>query len=443
MDEPLHQLYLFARYPKPGRAKTRLIPALGPEGAARLSRRLTEHALQVAKASCTHDFMCLTVCATGGSHRNFRAWLGHDLNFIDQPGGDIGIRMQSVFEHAFKHGARGALLIGSDLPDISTKIMQQAHDALSDHDVVLGPAVDGGYYLIGMKRCHPELFTEIDWGSTLVAKQTRSQAARLNLSLAEVAKLSDVDLPEDLHSLRNDPRFIDVFSGTPRLSVVIPTLNEAEVLSTTLERAQQGDTVEIIVADGASRDATRDIAEKAGVVVVTATGGRAAQLNAGAARATGRHLLFLHADTLLPGGYEKTIRRTLDNPATVAGAFQFQTEATTVGMRIVTLGTNIRSKLFRLPYGDQGLFLEKRVFNELGGFADMPIMEDFELVRRLRRRGRVVTVPETVITSARRWQKLGILRTMMRNQAVILGYFTGISPKRLARFYRTNGKEQL
>ena len=441
MDTASYQLFLFTRYPLPGKAKTRLIPALGPEGAARLSRRMAEHALSVARAACTPGSLFLTVCCTDARLRDFSAWLGKDLTMLDQPPGNIGERMQAVFKQAFERGTPGALLVGSDLPELTADILLQARDALSTHDLVLGPAADGGYYLIGMKRYHPELFREIDWGSSCVAEQTRAVAARLNLMLAEVPKLNDIDRPEDLKNLQSDPRFADVFTKTPLLSVIIPTLNEAENLGATLERIRQEDGIEIIVADGQSHDATRTIAEEAGAVFVTATGGRADQLNAGAARAAGRNLLFLHADTRLPGGYVAAIRRTLDDPATVAGAFQFQTDIKTAGMRMVAWGTNLRSKLFSLPYGDQGLFLEKRLFDELGGFADMPIMEDFEFVRRLRQRGRVVTVPETIITSSRRWQKLGILRTMLRNQLILLGYFAGIKPDRLNQFYRSGGKQ--
>lgn len=443
MNKPCHQLFVFARFPEPGRAKTRLIPTLGSERAARLSRRLTEHAVAAARGACKAGTISLTVCSTGSSHRNFSAWLGSDLRFLEQSSGDIGERMRRVFEKAFAQGAPGALLTGSDLQDISSDILKQAAAALKTYDVVLGPAADGGYYLIGMQRYNPELFKGINWGSARVAEQTRAAIKQCGLTCAEVSKLCDVDRPEDLEGLRNNQDFNDVFTNKPLISVIIPTLNEAEVLSATLERINQADGVEIIVADGESSDATRAIAEESDARVITATGGRAAQLNAGASIARGRHLLFLHADTLLPEGFDAAIRRALNNPATVAGAFRFRTDRINVGIRMVEWGTNIRSSVFHWPYGDQGLFFEKRVFDELGGFSDMPIMEDFELVQRLRRRGRIVTVPETVITSARRWKKLGLLRTMLRNQAMILGYFAGIRPERLARFYRAGTTEQV
>ncbi len=435
-DRNKSAILLFARFPMPGKAKTRMIPALGAEGAARLYRRLAEHALQVVRETRETSRIAVTVCFTGSRRRSFRAWLGTDVQLHKQASGNLGARMQHAVRQALADGASHAIVVGSDVPGISAGILRRACSLLAEHDVVLGPASDGGYYLIGMTRCHPELFAEIDWGTGKVAKQTRAASERLGLAVTELPVLDDIDRPEDLFRLRNDPRFVDVFTGKPLLSVIIPTLNEAGGLAATLERVRDAEGVETLVVDGGSRDATRAIAEEGGAAVFEVAGGRAAQLNAGAARANGRYLLFLHADTLLPHGFADTVRRTLDDPITVAGAFRFRTDGTDLRMRLVETSTNVRSSLFQWPYGDQGLFLEKRVCNELGGFGDLPIMEDFEFVGRLRRRGRVVTVPERVITSARRWRRLGVLRTMLSNQAMILGFLAGVSPERLARFYR-------
>lgn len=429
---------LFARFPVAGKAKTRMIPALGPDGAARLHRRLAEHAVAVARQAREAQGMSVNVAFTGGCRGDFRAWMGPDLQFIRQPPGNLGARLHHAIEHVFADGAGRVLMVGTDVPGICADTLRQAFGLLADHDVVLGPAGDGGYYLIGMNHCRPELFTGIDWGSERVAEQTRSVITRDGLAVAELPMLDDVDRPEDLDRLRNDPRFADVFTGSPLVSVIIPTLNEAEVLPTTLERFRGVEGVEIVVADGGSHDATCEVAGEAGAAVIEVVGGRAAQMNAGAARVSGRYLLFLHADTLLPDGFADTVRRTLDNPAAVAGAFRFRTDGSGLRMRLVEWGTNLRSTQGHRPYGDQGVFLEKRVFNELGGFADLPVMEDFDLVRRLRRRGRVVTVPDCVITSSRRWRRLGVLRTMLRNQVMILGYQAGVSSERLARFYRNN-----
>jgi len=413
------RVILFARYPVPGKAKTRLIPEVGPEVAARLHRRMTENAVGVARETGA----AVTVSHTGARPRLFRAWLGPEIAYARQSRNDLGGRMREAFDVAFQKGAVRVLAVGSDVPGISPEILRSAFDALRDHDVVLGPATDGGYYLIGMKRLVPDLFSGMDWGTDCVFQQTTEAIQRLGLTLAQLPQLNDVDRPEDLAVLRT-------------ISVIVPTLNEAEELAPTLARARQAEGIELIVADGGSRDATREIAQQGGAVVMEVAGGRSAQLNAGAAKSAGRILLFLHADTLLPTGYADAIRQTLDDPSVAAGAFRFKLDGEKTSLRVVEWGTNIRSSLFRWPYGDQGLFMEKRVFDTLGGFASMPIMEDWDLVHRLRQRGQVLIRPEPVITSSRRWKSLGAFQTTLRNQCMIVAYHLGVDPRHLARFYR-------
>jgi uncharacterized protein len=436
-------ILIFTRYPTPGKVKTRLIPALGPERAARLHRRMTEHAVAVARearkvagALCRVD---ITVCSAGASKKEVRAWLGTDIRYASQSSGELGDRMQGAFKRAFGTGAAAALLMGTDLPDVTSEILLRAMEGLKEKDIVLGRAVDGGYYLIGMKALHPALFEAKDWGSDRVYDQTRGTISSCGWTLSELTPLVDVDRPEDLDSLRNDPRFEDVFAGRSLVSTVVPTLNEAANIGGLLERLARQTAVECIVADGGSRDDTCKIAARNGAVVLDVSGGRATQQNAGASIAKGRLLLFLHADTQPPHGFADRICEALERPSIVAGAFQFKTNGTGAGMRWVERLTNLRSTFLQYPYGDQGLFLEKRIFHEMGGFAPLPIMEDFELVRRLRRRGTVLTLPHPAVTSAKRWQQLGVLQTTVINQIMILGFLCGVPVQTLQRFYRQRG----
>ncbi|PSR18900.1 glycosyltransferase [filamentous cyanobacterium CCP3] len=226
----------------------------------------------------------------------------------------------------------------------------------------------------------------------------------------------------------------------PAISIVIPALNEASSLPLALETLQSAANVEVIVVDGGSADGTAEVARAMGARVVESVRGRSHQQNQGARSAQGPILLFLHADTRLPEGFDQAIRQTLAHPGVVAGAFCLGISGQGRGLRWVEWGVNVRSRLLQMPYGDQAIFIKAEVFDQLGGFPDLPMMEDFELVRRLKRLGKVAIAPSAVVTSDRRWRSLGILRTTLANQMMIAGYLLGVDPHRLARWYRHLGK---
>jgi rSAM/selenodomain-associated transferase 2 len=225
-------------------------------------------------------------------------------------------------------------------------------------------------------------------------------------------------------------------SGQPAISVIIPTLNEAESIATTMKSAQAPTKVEIIVADGRSSDGTGEMAKGLGARLLTITGGRAKQVNAGAMAASSEVLLFLHGDTRLPGGFDKHVMNLLTMPGTAAGAFTLGIDGPEIGLRLIEKLANFRSRFFQMPYGDQAIFLKASLFRSIGGFPEIPIMEDFVFMQRVKKEGRVVIAPIAVTTSSRRWKELGILKTTLINQVVLLAYFLGSDHKRLARWYR-------
>ena len=190
-------LLVFAREPVPGQVKTRLIPALGAEGAARLYRALLELALQaVAAVPRVHrELWCAGAPPTGGGCADMALRLG--IEFQHQPDGDLGVRMAAALARALTRGDR-AVLIGSDCPEYHGDYLSAALDALTDHDAVLGPAADGGYVLIGLRRYAPELFTNIPWGTDVVLTDTRAALRHLGWAWAELPTLTDLDQPEDL-----------------------------------------------------------------------------------------------------------------------------------------------------------------------------------------------------------------------------------------------------
>jgi len=188
------------------------------------------------------------------------------------------------------------------------------------------------------------------------------------------------------------------------------------------------------VADCGSVDATRDIARAAGARVIEAVPGRAAQMNAGAAEASGSVLCFLHADSVLPGGWADEARRALGVPKTVAAAFDFAVAGAGTSASIISLVGRARWRLTRIPLGDQGLCVPKSVFESLGGFPALPVMEDLEFARRVRRLGKIAHLRASTLTSPRTWDEYGLLRPTAINAFGILAYRVGVSPQRIARW---------
>lgn len=223
----------------------------------------------------------------------------------------------------------------------------------------------------------------------------------------------------------------------PHISVVIPALNEEEGIEQVLDRTRDPAVLDRIVVDGGSDDRTSELARSAGARVTFCDRGRAAQMNFGAQLARGRILLFLHADTLLPIRFGEQVTGMLKRPGVVVGAFRLTIDSPRFSLRIIERGANTRSRWLGLPYGDQALFLARELFEKVGGFRELPIMEDFELVRRLHRFGRVGITKSSVLTSARRWETMGPWKTTLIHQAAILAYSLGVPPGRIARLYNS------
>lgn len=228
------------------------------------------------------------------------------------------------------------------------------------------------------------------------------------------------------------------------VSVIIPTLNAAPTLPETLAAlvpaAVEGFVREVIVCDGGSEDGTARIADAAGVEFITAPRGRGSQLKAGAARAKHSWLLFLHADTVLgkdwvrdASAFMREISQGARTPS--AAAFRFKLDDNGIKPRLLETLVMARCQLAGLPYGDQGLLMPRALYAEIGGFRDLPIMEDVDIVRRIGRR-RVALLDSPALTSAARYQRDGYLRRALRNQSCLLAYSLGIPAERIARRYR-------
>lgn len=433
-------LAVFAKFPQPGKVKTRLIPALGAEGAAAVHEQMVRHTLdRVGELRRARAVETSIFCA-GTQPARFASHFGTDLPCVAQTDGDLGQRMHAAFGHMLRE-AMSAVIIGTDCPDLSSGLISMAFDALRASDLVLGPARDGGYYLIGLRRPVPSLFENMDWSTSTVLASTIERASSLGLCVHLLPTLSDVDEPQDLAGWERVRAALAPVGEQPVLSVIVPTLDEASRIGALID-AVRLPGVEIIVVDGGSSDSTRDVASAHGARVVIAARGRGSQLNAGAALARGRCLLFLHADTILPKDFPKIVQDTLADPGVSVGAFRFRLDRRSVRFRCVEAAVGLRCRLFAMPYGDQALFMRRETFAKLRGFASIPLMEDVDLVRRARSIGRVRVVDAPAVTSARRWELTGVMRMTAINQACVLGYAMGVAPQRLASWRnRLSGRQ--
>lgn len=419
-------LIVFTRLPQPGKAKTRLMPALGAEGAADLQRRMTLQTVGRSWAACVAlPDTRLIIAHEGGTAHEMRGWLG-PLCFQKQAQGDLGARLIHAMRMAHAQGAQKMVIIGTDCPSLTEEHLLAAFAVLDESDVVLGPAHDGGYYLIGMREPQPSLFEAIPWSTSEVFAITQQRASEAGLGLSTLPPLADVDEPADVTHAEA------ALANGRSVTVIIPALNEAAALQTLLPAVQAGKPLQIIVADGGSTDDTAAVAAQHGAEIIHAPRGRARQMNEAAKHASGEHLLFLHADTLPPPDFIGIIACVL-TPGVAAGAFRFALREKIALQGMIEGLTRLRGKVLAMPYGDQGLFLRRRLFHAIGGFPDWPILEDVEMINRLRHRGQLVITPEAATTSARRWKQGGVLRTWARHQLILAGHALGVSPQRLAK----------
>lgn len=219
------------------------------------------------------------------------------------------------------------------------------------------------------------------------------------------------------------------------ISIIIPTLNEASGLEACVLALGSTRDFELIIVDGGSLDETVTIAQGLKATVLTTPACRAIQLNAGANVATNDIFLFLHADTILPKDWRDHVHETLQNPGIVLGAFQFGLGDQGFKFRLIERLANFRSEFFQMPYGDQAMFVTRGTFHKARGFPEISIMEDYAFCRAVRKFGKIKTVDSMVMTSGRRWRRLGFIKTTFVNQLVIFLFNIGAPHRVLRRIY--------
>ncbi len=444
---------VFAKPPQAGKVKTRLMPALGSKGAAALAAAFLQDTCEAvsslpwAKAViASTDHLCSSIVS--GS---CEIWL--------QGEGDLGARLERILHRALTCSSV-AIAIGADGPGLPRAFLEQARSALQKADAVIGPCEDGGFYLLGLHRCPSGVFNGISWSQSDTFAQTLANLRGAGLTVHVLEPWFDVDRPEDLAKLQAmissrrtfapktrevlDKLFADAGDASPlRISVIIPVLNELDCLPATLGALRTQDWIhEVIVVDGGSSDGTQEwINQQAdgSMRIVNAEPGRGKQLNAGAAAATGDTFLFLHADCLLPRDAGERLRQALIAEGVAGGCFcvRFNQERPRP-LALVAAGINLRTVLTHSATGDQAIFARRSLFEGIGGFREWPLFEDVDFVSRMKRVGRSVVIRSRVTVSARRHIHYGVFRTVILVYLLRLGFWAGISPFTLARWYHNS-----
>lgn len=224
-----------------------------------------------------------------------------------------------------------------------------------------------------------------------------------------------------------------------KFSIIVPVLNEQVRINSFLDKVNRQSydgNFEIIIVDGDSLGGTINAVRDNSVICLTSPRGRGRQMNNGAAKARGEILIFLHADTTLPDNALGKISRALQDKDYVGGAFNLKIDSDRLFLKYISVRTSLRSHWNRIPYGDQAIFIRKKYFEQIGRFKEIPLMEDVDLMRRIKKDGKkIIILPDKVTTSARRWENDGALYTTMRNRILVGLFYLGVSPHKLAKYY--------
>lgn len=418
-------LIYFIKAPIKGKVKTRLAKSIGDEEATAFYLHCVEKLLQLkAPPECdifiayddVDEKISLPTCL-------------ENKNLFYQTKGDLGVRMHDAFAHVFALNYQSAILVGSDIPKIDETILKDSITLLSTSDALLSPTLDGGYYLIGFhaKTFTCKAFENIIYSQDDVFNKTLEQLKPLHVKQGKM--LRDIDTIDDLKAYDKN------FCAFPRISVIIPVYHEDETLLKTIDTLRQNakeNDFEIIVVDTHERttiDAFPLLHVRMGI---SKKKGRAHQMNEGALMAKGDKILFLHADTLVPKHWDEHVKNGSE-----VGAFRLGIHSPKRIFRVIETLANWRTSCTHIPYGDQGQFFQTSFFRELGGYAPIPLMEDIDMMKRTKKKGKKITLlDERVLTSARRWEKEGFVYTTLRNRLFSLLYFMGVSPHYLVKRYK-------
>lgn len=427
-------LILFMRYPEPGKVKSRLAATVGIDEAARIYELLVFRTLGVAadfKRSAKGIDLFIALSPPERLPAARRRYPGPWI-FFPQTGSHLGERMQRAIERVMRMGYREVVLVGSDIADIQESDFAEAFEALSGGYAVLGPAADGGFYLIGLGSSCPAAFDAPQWGTDEIFLRTRKALLVSGLQVRTLRMRKDIDRKEDIAHLSR------ILFLQTKLSVVIPMLSPPQpscpLLETLEHQLWPGDEAIVVLPEDGPSTAAGPFSSGR-TRFLTAPKGRGSQLNCGARAAVGEILLFLHADSSPPANAPYSVRKIIEAPGMSLGCFQLSFFPSTPMLGAIAGWANFRARHFKMPFGDQGLFCRRSVYELLGGFRNRFLMEDVDFVRRSREAGDLMILPDKILTSPRRYLDKGIFRASLTNQLLLLMYYLGVDERRLYSLY--------
>ena len=432
---------IFTREPVPGHTKTRLMPYYSAEQCAGLHKCFLKDLAHEMKRSGFD----IIVAYTGGEPAFLRKAFGKNARFIMQRGDDLGQKMENAFADAFDMGYKRVVLTGTDIPELKADTINAAFDMIDLNDIVLGPTADGGYYLIGMSSLRHEAFDVKLYGVATVFEETVRSIREAGLSVGLADKYSDIDDRDDIADLMNRLRqdrhaagkhTRDFLRENMKISVIIPVFNEEETVKAMIDQLKPfRDELEIVFVDGHSTDGTVEmIGDEFRVFSCEKSRGR--QLNAGAMASCGDVLFFLHCDSVLPKDFVNEIKRCMMKKP--YGCFGVKFDSHNFFMLTNRVISNHRAAIRGIPFGDQGIFIDRKLFFNQGMFQDIPLMEDYEFSLKMKRNGlRPGMTRKRIITSSRRYGRgtQSILSQEYRMWKLRMLYRRGKPSEELAALY--------
>lgn len=454
----MRALIVFTRAPLPGRTKTRMMPYLKGEECALLHEAMLKDISRECRKCRANLFISYT---PSEGLQSLRSIFGKNCEYLLQEGEGLGERMHHAIENVLFKGYSSCILIGSDIAELQGEDLEKAFDRLERADLVFGRSRDGGYYLVGIKKAWREAFDLDRYGHESVFEETLSRLKERGLKIAYARTLYDLDTKEDLCLYRERMRKYGIFGKKSRrrqmlrakrlqegylgkflkerirISIIIPVYNEEKtILALQKQLLPHLEEAEIIFADGGSTDRSVELIDRRFKLIRTSKG-RALQMNEAAKQSSGDVLFFLHCDSELPKNFLEEIREVIVNYR--AGCFGIAFHSKNFFMFTCRVISNHRIKDRKVMFGDQGIFVERKLFFEAGMFPPLPIMEDYQFSLTLKEMGvRLGMAKHRIYTSDRRFRgsTMDKLKLMWKMNRLRKMYRDGRDIERIARLYR-------